>query len=37
VRLIKALQIVDGGNADEDHSNDDGGDGGVGPHYAATI
>jgi hypothetical protein len=38
VRLIKALQHVDGcGNADEDHSDDDRDEGGVGPHYAATI
>jgi hypothetical protein len=38
VRLIKALQLVDGcGNADEDPSDDDRGEGGVGPHYAATI
>jgi hypothetical protein len=38
VRLIKALQLVDGGgNADEDHSDDDRGEGGVGPHDAATI
>jgi hypothetical protein len=37
VRLIKALQLVDCcGNADEDHSDDDRGEGGVG-HYAATI
>jgi hypothetical protein len=34
VRLIKALQLVD---ADEDPSDDDRGEGGVGPHYAATI
>jgi hypothetical protein len=38
VRLIKALQLVDGcGNADEDHSDDDRDEGGVGPHYTATI
>jgi hypothetical protein len=38
LRLIKALQLVDGcGNADADHSDDDRGEGGVGPHYAATI
>jgi hypothetical protein len=38
VRGIKVLQLVDAcGDADEDHSDDDRGEGGVGPHYAATI
>jgi hypothetical protein len=38
VRLLKALQLVDGcGNVDEYHSDDDSGEGGVGLHYAATI
>jgi hypothetical protein len=38
VRLSKALKLVDGcGNVDEDHSDDDRGEGGVGPHYTAAI
>jgi hypothetical protein len=38
VRLIKALKLVDGcGNVEEDHSDDDRGEGGVWQHYAATI
>jgi hypothetical protein len=35
VGLIKALKLVDGcGNAGEDHSDEDRGEGGVVPHYA---